>query len=426
MNNVLSMSKIEWTKKTWNPVVGCSKVSAGCKNCYAIRMAWRLQHIGHSKDKYAGTVEKSPNGQLNWTGKVNIIEKELLKPLSWKKSVIVFVNSESDLFHESVSFEFIDKVFAVMALCPQHTFQVLTKRPAQMAEYFKRRDGDMREIREAAMILVCDYPHLFHVTERLKGEARKQIGHLHITSTILPLLKEAGWYWDVTNTEFGNESKLEFDGEWPLKNVWLGVSVENQQAANDRIPLLARTPAAFRFISCEPLLGPIKITFASGSMNLKCIMCSGTGTIHISNQSCIRCNGTGQNPAAIHWVICGGESGKEARPMHPDWARSLRNQCKQIGAAFFFKQWGQWKPREDGDSLPSIYGTFKNKPGDWNDSPVGTFIPYIIGLNWGTVMMNVGKNAAGRLLDGREWNEFPGKPLVPTDDPDLFFTGGDY
>lgn len=401
MNN----TTIEWTDRTWNPVTGCTKVSQGCKNCYAERMHERFNGKGSFRQ-------------------VICHDDRLTIPLKWKKSSKIFVNSMSDLFHESIPFEFIDKVYAIMALCPQHTFQVLTKRPARMAEYFKTRDENMVEIRQAAEIIVCRDPHLFHVTEKLKGEARKQIGPVHITSTILPNLKEAGWFWDVTSTDSGNESKLEYEGDWPLKNVWLGVSVENQQTANERIPLLVRTPAAVRFLSCEPLLEKIKITFAPRSMDLKCCMCEGTG--FIKDTACIRCHGTGKNPGAIHWVICGGESGSAARPMHPKWARSLRDQCQQIGAAFFFKQWGEWKPYEDGDLSTFDTGTFVDKKGEWCDFPVGTFTG-IYGLNWGTPMSKVGKKKSGRLLDGREWNEMPGaiKEQLPTDDPDLYFSGFD-
>jgi protein gp37 len=413
------MSKIEWCNRTWNPVVGCSKVSAGCKNCYAIRMAWRLQHIHHSKDKYAGTVEKTAGGQLNWTGKVNTIESELLKPLRWKNPTMIFVNSQSDLFHESIQFEFIDQVFAIMALCPQHTFQVLTKRPARMVEYFKSRDEDIREIRDAAEIIVCTDPHFFHVKQRLKGEARKQVGPLHITSTILPHLKEAGWYWDVIYTDFGNESILEYEGEWPLKNLWIGVSVENQQAANERIPLLLQVPAAVRFLSCEPLLGPIDLTAIPQTVSPgyfgDCLQ-----PYHVPH-----CDKETSYPT-INWVIVGGESGTGARPVHPDWVRSLRDQCQQAGVSYFFKQWGMYV--DVNNVLPVPMGDFaKNlKTGEWvSVDNTGAIVDHVSGPNKAVLMAKVGKKDAGRLLEGREWNEFPGKQPVVRDDPDLYVGGFD-
>jgi protein gp37 len=391
-------------------------------------MAWRLQHIGHSAKKYAGTVEKSAGGQLNWTGKVNASEKDLLKPLTWKKPAMIFVNSESDLFHESISFEFIDLVFAVMALSPQHTYQVLTKRPARMVEYFKRRSEDMFEIRNAAEMFVCGDPHLFHVTEKLKGEARKQIGPVHITSTILPHLKESGWFWDVTHTEFGNESKLVYEGEWPLKSIWLGVSVEDQKTANERIPLLLQVPAAVRFLSCEPLLGPLDLM-----------------------QDQLRCK-DGSYPFPyladkhrtkwlhnIDWVIVGGESGKDARPMHPDWVHSLRDQCNKASVSFFFKQWGEYYTKGillgSGKPYFRMFDSMQhwiNKASTWvrggrcisidgRECHIGKDFqecayPVVI-------MDKVGKNKSGRQLDGREWNEFPqqGKQPVAGDDPDLHF-----
>jgi protein gp37 len=402
------MSKIEWTQETWNPLIGCSKVSPGCKNCYAIQTAWIRQHNPKMAERYAGVVEKTAGGSLNWTGKVNVVESVLEKPLKKKKPTMYFVNSMSDLFHEAVPFEVIDKVFAVMALCPQHTFQVLTKRPARMVEYFKHLDEDIEEIRQAAEIIVCDHAEYFHITKKLKGEAKEHIGPIEITSQLLPQLKQAGWGWDVSYFDHGKESNLVYEGELPFKNIWLGVSVENQKTANERIPLLLQVPAAVRFLSCEPLLGPVDLSF---NVQFEHPDNEGYGIEAIKG---------------VDWIIVGGESGNNARPMHPDWAQSLRDQCQMAGVAFFFKQFGEWKPFEGGDSRKPDYGTFKNNPGDWNDSPVGTFLPDVLGLEWGTVMTKVGKKKAGRLLDGREWNEFPGKKNEPVEDPDLHAPGFDY
>ena len=370
------MTKIQWTNRVWNPIVGCSKVSAGCKNCYAIGMAWRLQHIGHSATKYAGTVAKGANGQLNWTGKLNTSERDLLKPLTWKKPAMIFVNSESDLFHETVPFQVVRAIFGVMSVCKQHTFQILTKRPRRMFEFFewlKLMDPDWQD-------------------------------------------DPANYAYDLCvehGIETGCGSAFETDA-WPLKNVWLGVSVENQPAADERIPLLLQVPAAVRFLSCEPLLSHIRL---QGTQQ---------GDVFFRNWL----NGSADNPTQkIDWVIAGGESGKGARPVHPEWVRSLRDQCQKAGTAFFLKQWGEWKPFVEGDSRQPDYGTFKNNPGDLSvDEPVGTFLPDVLGLDWGTVMSKVGKKAAGRLLDGREWNEFPvsGKRTAPVDDPDLHAGGFDY
>lgn len=252
-------TKIEWTQQTWNPTVGCDKVSAGCKHCYAIRMAWRLAHIPAMKELYGDTVKKGANGEPNWTGVVKVSEAAMDKPLQFKKPTMFFVDSMSDLFHESVPFEVMDRVFDIMDACPQHTFQILTKRPGRMCDYF---------------------------------------------------------YWKSK----GNGFKF---GIWPLANVWLGVSVEDQKAADERIPYLLQVPAAVRFLSCEPLLGMVNLHL--------------DGTVPKAWGHGYQCVGN-----LIDWVICGGESGPDSSPMHPNWARSLRYQCKEYNIPFFFKQWGDW------------------------------------------------------------------------------------
>ncbi|MBY0431720.1 MAG: phage Gp37/Gp68 family protein, partial [Rhodospirillales bacterium] len=222
---------IEWTQATWNPMVGCSIMSSGCARCYAMREAHRLAHrLGI--DKYAGTTEETKAGPI-WNGTVRLHQPHLDQPLRWKRPRRIFVNSMSDLFHEALSDENIDKVFAVMALAHWHTFQVLTKRPERMLRWFTK------ERHRSAVV------------------------------------------------EYG----------WPLPNVWIGVSVENQAAADERIPFLLDTPAAVRWLSCEPLLGPVRLDRVD----------------------------------EIEWVVCGGESGPRARPMHPAWARSLRDQCETAG-----------------------------------------------------------------------------------------------
>lgn len=214
-------SLIEWTDATWNPLLGCDKCSAGCALCYAIRTAFRLQHNPNPviATAYEGLVEKRGDGSLNWTGKINLLPDRLREPMQWRKPRRIFVNSQRDLFHESVAFEFVDQVFAVMAICPRHTFQVLTKRPARMRRYFAE-------------------------------DRRQQIWRS--LSRILPVerFRRPGAVLDEREeTDF-------WDGPFePLHNVWLGTSVENQKAADDRIPDLLGTPAAVRFLSCEPLLG---------------------------------------------------------------------------------------------------------------------------------------------------------------------------
>lgn len=293
------MTKIEWTDETWNPIAGCTKVSPGCTNCYAEKMARRLQAMG--LPLYDGTVSATGH----WTGIVNLASQATLEmPLRWKKPRRVFVNSMSDLFHPAVPDIWIDRIFDVMQQAPQHTFQVLTKRPERMAEYVNRR-------------------------------------------------------WSL-----------------PAPNIWLGTSVENQATANERIPWLVETLAAVRFLSMEPLLGPVWLDH-----------------LYVL-----------QPRPLIEWVIVGGESGPGARPMHPDWVRDLRDECIDADVPFFFKQWGDWFPRDQWEDHPTLIlpddDDCYNAPGDQSLYVFREPGAY-------HVMHRVGKKAAGRLLDGREWSEWP-------------------
>lgn len=268
-------SKIQWTNATWNPVTGCSKVSAGCRGCYAERHALRFW------------------GDRKFTDVRTHMEK-LEQPLRWKRPRLIFVNSMSDLFHEDVPDEFIKHVFNVMHRAQHHTFQILTKRPERMHAFMMR----YREV-------------------------------------------------------------------MPLPNVWLGVSIEDQQTAVLRIPWLSNTPAAVRFISAEPLLGHIDITAAMLSKR-------------------------------IHWVIVGGESGPTARPCHPNWVRIIRHQCNFFGVPFFFKQWGQWKPVTRDPHARKMMLNHPDKYHVWPDEG-----------HESTVSIRCRKSDAGNELDGKYHMEFP-------------------
>ena len=254
----MGKTKIEWTRGddgelgyTWNPVRGCSRVSEGCRHCYAEAVAARFSGPGLPYEGLAA------DGK--WTGKVKLIEKHLADPLRWTKPRRIFVNSMSDLFHEGISDEDIARIFVVMQKAKQHTFQVLTKRPKRMLEW-------------------C-------------GKIIRQRG----------------------------------DSEWFLPNVWLGVSVEDQKTADERIPLLLQTPAAVRFVSAEPLLGP---------MELKEFINDGwLGHESGGPQGWI-------NDPLLDWVIVGGESGPKARPMLLEWARKIVADCTAAGVAVFVKQLG--------------------------------------------------------------------------------------
>jgi protein gp37 len=270
-------SKIEWTDTTWNPVMGCTPVSEGCENCYARAMIKR----------FAGC-----KGWPDAPGEVTLFPERLEQPLHWSGHKRIFIPSMGDLFHIDVRSHWLEDIFATITDCPQHIFQILTKRPGKMKIWFE-------------------------------------------------------WY--------GNAPE----------NVWLGVTAENQAAADERIPLLLQTPAAVRFVSCEPLLGRLYLV------------------PYLREWEGV--------PAILNWVIVGGESGPGARPMHPDWARELRNQCQAAGVPFFFKQWGAWlHGSQFGDEIGRPLATDMHC---WTNNLDASY--------------RVGKKAAGRRLDGCEWNEWP-------------------
>jgi protein gp37 len=263
-------SSIEWTDATWNPTTGCSRVSRGCDNCYAMMMARRFDGMGNG---YDGTTRRH-KGNTDWTGKIYEHDDRLDQPLSWSKPRLVFVDSMSDLFHPGVDFEFIDKVFASMALAGDHIFQILTKRPERMAEYMRRE----------------------RLSERWAEAASERFSR------------------SLNSTE-------------PLENVWLGTSVEDEEVT-DRIDDLRSITASVRFLSLEPLLGPLPDLSLEG----------------------------------IDWVIVGGESGNQARPMKEEWVRDIRDQCQESDVPFFFKQWGGRHSKEGGRELDKE---------EWNQMPRG-------------------------------------------------------
>jgi protein gp37 len=321
----MSETKIEWADRTWNPLRGCSKVSEGCRNCYAIRVAHRF---GGPGQPYEGLTQASPNGP-NWTGKVELVPDALEQPFKWHKPQRVFVNSMSDLFHPEVPYDFIHRVWETMAGAEQHTFQILTKRPERMRDWVRK--------------------------------------HGTIIGTELPA----------------------------LPNVWLGVSVEDQRAADERIPLLLQTPAAVRFLSCEPLLGPVGLG--------KWLLSPGWTPSYYDPDNIHGHPNPEPTNEHIQWVIVGGESGPGARPMHPDWAISLRDQCQAAGVEFHFKQWGEWAPATC-DNFDVMSHKMMALSGDGTDH---TKTLYEHHPNDVELMARIGKKSAGRLLDGREWNEFP-------------------
>lgn len=313
---------IEWTDSTWGPTIGCDKVSPGCDHCYAIRVGARLQ----SNAAYKGTIAGG-----DWTGRVNMVEDRLDQPLRWKRPRRIFVDSMSDLFHKDVTDTFIARVFAVMGLANHHTFQVLTKRPQRMANLLGTDEF-----------------------QRAWFEQREAIG---VTDRV---------------QQMANREEISLAVRWPLPNVWLGTSIENDRYTF-RARHLVATPAAVRFLSLEPLIGPLPSLELGG----------------------------------IDWVIVGGESGPGARPMHPQWVRGLRDRCVERKVPFLFKQWGEWLPS-------SVVGVAKDPNtcavhlgGTTAMTPDNHFNPFRAGHPDWRPMLKVGKRSAGRMLDGRTWDEYP-------------------
>lgn len=314
---------IEWTDATWNPVTGCTKVGTpGCDRCYAETFAERWRGTPEHYFANGFDVQLRPN--------------KLALPLRWTRPRKVFVNSMSDLFHDKVPDEYIARVFAVMALAPQHTFQVLTK-----------RHGRMRSL------LSCD-------------DFRSEV-----TQTFV------GWAVEDLSLKTGHLESATGDW-WPLPNVWLGVSAEDQKRADLRIPALLDTPAAVRFVSAEPLLGPIDLH--GDPIGKDSVFWIGH----------------------LDWVIVGGESGPGARPMHPDWARSMRDQCVAAGVPFLFKQWGEWSP--DLSLNEPVANGKRLKYQRRALLPDGSIAPPWTPCEF---VDRVGKKRAGRELDGRTWDQYP-------------------
>ncbi|MBE3584967.1 MAG: phage Gp37/Gp68 family protein [Thermoanaerobacter sp.] len=273
----MGQTRIEWATHVWNPVTGCNPISEGCRNCYAERFARRLAgRYGYPKvDPF----------------RVTLHPERVEEPLRWRKPRRVFVCSMGDLFHDNVPDEYIDRVFAAMATAKQHTFLLVTKRPKRMKNY---------------------------LTDQCR---RGEIARWFSTGAIYRAQVVASGY----------EKRI----PWPLPNVWLGVTAENQDRADERIPVLLQIPAAVRFVSVEPMLGPVDLT------RIPCPNGCDPETY------CVRCcHDYNQNDwgtvnsfeEGISWVIAGGETGPKARPCHPDWVRSLRDQCQSAGVPFFLKQ----------------------------------------------------------------------------------------
>ncbi|MDR3463293.1 MAG: phage Gp37/Gp68 family protein [Beijerinckiaceae bacterium] len=344
-------SAIEWTDATWTPVRArntatgklgwhCAHVSEGCRNCYAEAINLRL-----------GTGLAYKRGHLDEI-EIFFDETMLLAPLHWRKPRMIFVGSMTDLFADFVPDAWLDKIFAVMALCPQHTFQVLTKRPERMRKF---------------TLPTCDLPVL--------GRLPLERVHFEAQSGVEP--------WESLK-RYANLYSLYCSVPWPLPNVWLGVSCEDQATADARVPDLLATPAAVRFVSAEPLLGPLDLRWALSRPIEIAAGFRARGQFSPGLEKLRR----------LDWIIVGGESGPGARPMHPDWARSIRDQCNAAGVAFHFKQHGEW--------------LHENQVGWWPHGDEALERHRHAEDFW-----RVGKKVAGRLLDGVEHNGIPKARTAP-------------
>ncbi|MFF6931556.1 DUF5131 family protein [Streptomyces californicus] len=288
-------SSIEWTDVTWNATTGCDRISPGCDNCYALTMAKRLKGMGSAKYQNDGDPRTSGPGFG-----ITTHPDTLTEPLRWKKPRKVFVNSMSDLFHAGITTADLHLIFGVMAATPQHTYQILTK-----------RHGRMRSL--------LNDPLFAHMAR-------------HRAETVFGRNPEAAW-------------------TWPLPNVWLGVSVEDQKRADLRIPALAQTPAAVRFLSCEPLLGPVRLNRS----HIHCPTHDFPGGF---------CSGPCPDAVLPDWVIIGGESGPGARPLNPQWVTDLLDDARHAGAAPFVKQLGSVWARDTYWAGKSVAAHGDTKGGD--------------------------------------------------------------
>lgn len=342
-------TKIEWTDATWNVITGCSVVSPGCTNCYAMKLAGtRLRNI----PSRVGLTRASKAGPV-WNGTIRFNDEWLDQPLRWRRPRMIFVCAHGDLFAEGVTDVMLDKVFAVMALAPQHTFQVLTKRPERMRAYLR--------------------------DESTPGRIARVLIDRCLIDRAWPM--PANDHWPVRSIGDIDEPDDATVG-LPLPNVWLGVSVEDQTRADERIPVLLDTPAAVRWISAEPLLGPVDFRHID--------LPGGHEEVFPLGLPEGREEDDGPLPR-LDWIVAGGESGPGARPMHPDWVRSIRDQCGAAGVPFLFKQHGAWAPVDEPASEVQE---------DEELSNVGVMLD-------GQYMRRIGKKAAGRELDGVPHDGFP-------------------
>jgi protein gp37 len=327
---------ISWTDKTWNWGAGCSKVSAGCRNCWALRDAWRLAHNPKVGDFYSEMVKVSANKKPEWSGIIGLDNTKLDAPNHWKKPMMIACHLMGDPFHEMMPWTFLDRVMGVIAWNKRHVFQILTKRPEQAARYFKR------------------------IAEVSPNERARKIA-------------QAG-----TIIKIPDDTPGELD--WPLPNLWLGVSAENQSTLDARMDILADIDVALRFVSLGPLLAPVSVKPWMGPFGEP---------------------GSLQAPSMINWVLVEGETNGAWPTLHPKWVLSITQECKAAGVPFHFKSWGSWKPIDMPWKQENPKPLAKNER--WLNLEGGQ------GFHGDDVwrMRKMKPSRAGRLLYGEEYLEFP-------------------
>ena len=343
-------TNIEWTDETWNAITGCAPISPGCKLCYALKEHARRHKAFLSGKKMAPQYSQPFEVVQCHPSRLDI-------PLHWRQPRLCFVASGADPFHEDVPRGFLDLMFAAMGIASTITFQMLTKRPEGMLAYYQAlqsaADSWQAKLRaesregERCRYCVC--------TEGAPCPVHRR-GNTFTSSDVLNLRQLA------SSPQIGGTLGQAFHRPWPLPNLWPGVSVESKKYLY-RLDRLREIPAAVRMVSFEPLLEDL------GEVNLQ----------------------------GIGWAIVGGESGHGARPCHPDWVRSLRDQCVARGVPFFFKQWGEWEPLRDRAIEPSGdlyagFGIHNRAVTRWPDN---------------SISIRAGKKHSGAELDAREWREFP-------------------
>lgn len=351
----MKQHKITWvnipgyTPETLNPFIGCSKISAGCENCYAETQA-HIRSFNSKTPQYQHVIDKG-----RWNGKVHMVESQLYKPYHWKKPRAIFVGSMGDIFHESISFERINQLFSIMSDSDQHVYILLTKRPNHLLNFINWKSNQL------------------------------------------------GVPWQ------------------PKNNVWIGVSAENQKEADWRIPILQQMPIAVKFVSIEPMLGPINLTkwmqpftnctyYDGGCTRPENVFADTHNPNSRPGISSCRSEYCPFGSQGLNWVIVGGETGPKARPMHPDWVRSVRDQCQKAGTPFFFKQWGRWSPYVDSWSVSDIIKSktetkVVDKSGAVYNAYEGGFLSWVD--KGCKTVYRVGRKPAPNLLDGKQYHNWP-------------------